>query len=463
MASLRRSARLRASLTTQVQHKPTESSDSSTASAELHRKQRNTNGILPSVKRPRKKRASKPEPVYVIPDVQRKETTFRGRLGYACLNTILRNKKPASEAVFCSRTCRLDSLYKNGIDWVKELGRKNVQDLITIIEWNEENHIRFFRLSSEMFPYASHGTHGYSLEYCGPLLARAGELANKYGHRLTTHPGQYTQLGSPNPDVIEASVRELKYHCEMLERMGIGPDGVMIVHGGGIYGDKNAAVTRMKKTIREMLPQNVRDRLVLENDELCYNAEELLSICEELDVPLVFDYHHDMLNPSSIPPNAIIKRANAIWQRRGIKAKQHLSEPRPGTVTLMEKRAHADRCQVLPPDLPDDIDLMIEAKDKEQAVLHLYRIYDLQPVIAASLRPPDMNPTKETKGRKSTKRGKKPSKQLEQASTICIDSVTQDACQVTVREDQELFRKRKRARTTGKSTSRPRSSNYSVS
>jgi UV DNA damage endonuclease len=81
-----------------------------------------------------------------------------------------------------------------------------------------------------MFPFASHGVYGYSLEYCASLLARAGELANKYGHRLTAHPGQFTQLGSPKSQVIEASVRELEYHCEMLDRMGVGPDGVLIVH-----------------------------------------------------------------------------------------------------------------------------------------------------------------------------------------------------------------------------------------
>ncbi len=106
---------------------------------------------------------------------------------------------------------------------------------------------------------------------------------------------------------------------------------------------------------------------------MCYNAEDLLGICEELDVPLVFgkqrklnrslitlpklplDYHHDMLNPSSISPSEIIRRADVIWKRRGIRPKQHLSEPRPGTVTLMERRAHADRCESLPIDLPDDM------------------------------------------------------------------------------------------------------------
>jgi UV DNA damage endonuclease len=67
------------------------------------------------------------------------------------------------------------------------------------------------------------------------------------------------------------------------------------------------------------------------------------------------DYHHDMLNPSLISPSIIIQRADAIWKRRGIRPKQHLSEPRPGAVTLMEQRAHADRCQALPPDLPNDM------------------------------------------------------------------------------------------------------------
>ncbi|KAK0242110.1 UV-endonuclease UvdE [Armillaria nabsnona] len=359
-------------------------------------------------KKTRKPRSPIPEPLYIIPDVERKETTFKGR--YACLNTILRNKRPAAESIFCSRTCRIDTIKKNGLEWVKDLGRKNCQDLLSIIQWNHENNIRFMRISSEMFPFASHATYGYSLDYCAPLLSQVGALASQLGHRLTTHPGQFTQLGSPRAEVVQSSLRELQYHAEMMDRMGLGVDGVMIVHGGGVYEDKAATIERIKETITRVLPKNVRERLVLENDELCYNAEDLLPLCEELDIPLVFGkshYHHDALHPSSISRREIIERANAVWIRRGIKPKQHLSEPRPGAETLMERRAHADRCQSLPEELPDDMDLMIEAKDKEQAVLHLYRIYGLQPVKQESLRPPDENQTKETKGRKSNKKGKK--------------------------------------------------------
>lgn len=119
-----------------------------------------------------------------------------------------------------------------------------------------------------MFPFASHEVYGYPLTYCAPLLAQVGNMAKKYGHRLTAHPGQFTQLGSPRDAVVQASIRELVYHCEMLDLMDIGPDGVTVIHGGGVYGDKVATLARIRKTVLEDLPRNVRDRLVLENDEV---------------------------------------------------------------------------------------------------------------------------------------------------------------------------------------------------
>ncbi|KZV97250.1 UV-endonuclease UvdE, partial [Exidia glandulosa HHB12029] len=344
---------------------------------------------------------------YTIPDVKTLPTTFKGRLGYACLNTILRNKKPAKDAVFCSRTCRIATMQEHGVDFAKDLGLKNARDLLALVEWNEENNIRFMRVSSEMFPFASHKVWGYSLEYARAELEAVGKKAKEYGHRLTTHPGQFTQLGSPRDEVTENAIRDLEYHCDLLDMIGLGVDSVMIIHGGGTYGDKEAALARLKDSIANRLPARVRARLVLENDEMCFSAEDLLPLCEELDIPLVFDYHHDWILPSSIPPKEIIARANAIFARRGIRPKQHLSSPRPGAVTVMEKRAHANRCETLPPDLPDDVDLMIEAKDKEQAVLHLYRIYQLQPVIHKSLRPPAENETLATNGRKSPKKRKR--------------------------------------------------------
>ncbi|WWC73666.1 UV damage endonuclease UvdE [Kwoniella pini CBS 10737] len=351
------------------------------------------------VKKKRKPRVYEKK-VYEIPDVERKTTTFRGRLGYACLNTVLRGEKP--DSIFCSRTCRIASIEEEGMELPKGLALMNVRDLKTMIQWNEDNKIRFMRLSSEMFPFASHAKYGYDLSFADEGLKEAGELAKKYGHRLTMHPGQFTQLGSPKPNVIEASVRELDYQCEILDRMGVGKEGVMIIHMGGVFGDKESTLARFKENFTTKLSDNVKQRLVLENDEICYNVDDLFPISEELDIPLIFDYHHDWINPSSEPPAVLIPRIAKIWEKRGIPMKQHLSEPRPGAESVMEKRAHADRCKSLPDALPDDVDLMIEAKDKEQAVFELYRIYGLEDVIHDNLRPPDPNPGMHTKGRKSS-------------------------------------------------------------
>ncbi|KAI0041905.1 UV-endonuclease UvdE [Auriscalpium vulgare] len=351
----------------------------------------------PPKKRRRKVKSEEPV-VYDIPPVESKTTTYQGRLGYACLNTILRTSKP--DPIFCSRTCRLNTIVKKGLDFAKDLGIRNAKDLCKLIQWNEENHIRFLRISSEMFPFASHGEYGYALDYAAPELKAAGDLAKSLGHRLTSHPGQFTQLGSPKEEVVEAAVRELNYHCSMFDMLGVGADGVMIIHMGGVYKDKPATLERFKHNYSTKLTDAVKARLVLENDEICYNVDDILPVCEELNIPIVFDYHHNWIYPSTVPLTELIPRINATWHRKGIKPKQHLSAPRPGAVTVMERRAHAGRCATLPDELQAEgagwwmrdgrreyVDLMIEAKDKEQAVLQLYRTYALQPVVWENLRP----------------------------------------------------------------------------
>ena len=349
---------------------------------------------------------------YEIPDVpqrdfrlegppekrQERSQGFTGELGYACLNTVLRWQDPP---VFSSRTARIKTMDEQGPDYIKELGRLNARDMIPMILWNEENNIKFMRLSSEVFPFASHEKYGYSLKYAEKELRAAGDLAKKLGHRLTMHPGQFTQLGSNRPEVIEASIRDLSSHCEMLDLMGMGKDSVMIIHGGGTFGDRQATLDRMRQTYTTRLSQNIKDRLVLENDEMAWSAEELLPLCKELDIPMVFDFHHDLLRPSSRPPCELLPEIQAIWHKKGIRPKYHLSEPRPGASNLRERRAHSDRCGFLPPDLPADAHLMIEAKDKEQAVLELHRIYNLRPVKHESLRPPAKDIGVKTSGRKS--------------------------------------------------------------
>lgn len=362
------------------------------------------------------KRAKKPkEPiVYVIPDVPRRDfrlegpeekraersNGYRGRLGFACLNTVLRNQDPPK---FCSRNVRIKTIEEKGLDYVKDLARQNVLDIIPLLEWNAANNIRMMRLSSEIFPFASHDVYGYDISFAAKELAEAGAAAKRLDQRLTMHPGQFCQLGTPKKSVLEASLKELDVHAKVLDLMGVGSEGVMILHGGGTFGDREATLERIRDTINNRLSPSVRSRLVLENDELGYSAEELLPLCESLDppVPLVFDFHHDMLRPSSLSPAQIIQRAQAIFAKRGVPPKYHLSEPRPGAANHRDRRAHSDRCAELPPDLPADADLMLECKDKEQGVLEMFRIYGLFDVQHDVLRPPANDLTMSTAGRRS--------------------------------------------------------------
>lgn len=324
------------------------------------------------------------------------KTTFRGRLGYACLNSYLREQKEG--AVFCSRTCRMSKIKSDGIQCVKELALQNVADLKQIVEWNEANGIRFFRLSSDLFPFASHPDHSYSLDFADSQLKEIGALAKKYKHRLTMHPGQYTVLGSIREDVNANGARDLIYHTEILDRMGLDKDSVIILHMGGAYGNKAATLERFAQNFKTMLPKSCQQRLVLENDDSGaqgYTVEDLLPVCQLLSIPLVLDWHHDKVNPSSKPVSEYLQAVRDTWKVRSIRQKQHYSEPKyPKAVLQSEKRAHSDRVKVLPElllnDIPEhrDIDLMIEAKDKEQAVFELYKTYNLYPVNEKYVLPP---------------------------------------------------------------------------
>ncbi|KAK4645218.1 UV-damage endonuclease [Podospora bellae-mahoneyi] len=357
-----------------------------------------------------KRGAARPPPVnsHYLP------LPWRGRLGYACLNTYLRTAKPP---VFSSRTCRMASIidhrypladpeqpehatknrpdkskavdHELGVRFVQNLGLQNAADIVKMIRWNDKYGIKFMRLSSEMFPFASHAEHGYKLApFASDILAEVGRVAAELGHRLTTHPGQFTQLGSPRKEVIEASVRDLAYHDEMLSLLRLpgqqDRDAVMILHMGGVYGDKAATLDRFRANYAELSP-SIKNRLVLENDDVSWSVHDLLPVCEELNIPLVLDYHHHniIFDPSKcregtldISQPEIMERITATWRRKGITQKMHYSEPCPGAVTPRDRRKHSPRVMTLPP-CPPDMDLMIEAKDKEQAVFELMRTFKL--------------------------------------------------------------------------------------
>jgi UV DNA damage endonuclease len=197
---------------------------------------------------------------------------------------------------------------------------------------------------------------------------------------------KFTQLGSPRAEVIRNAIRDLEYHTELLSLLNLPPqqdrDAVMILHLGGTFGDKAATLERFRENYKK-LPQSIKNRLVLENDDVSWSVHDLLPVCEDLNIPLVLDFHHHniIFDSSQLREGTkdivdLFPRIKATWDRKGITQKMHYSEPTPQAITGRQRRKHNPRPATLPP-CPNDMDLMIEAKDKEQAVFELMRTFKL--------------------------------------------------------------------------------------
>lgn len=186
--------------------------------------------------------------------------------------------------------------------------------------------------------------------------------------------------------MIDSALRDLDYHAELLSLLKLPPqqnrDAVMVLHLGGVFGDKAATLDRFRENYAK-LPPGVKDRLVLENDDVSWSVHDLLPLCEALNIPMVLDFHHnniifdsDKIREGTKDIMDLYPRILATWKRKNITPKMHYSEPTPSAITGRQRRKHNPRVATLPP-CPPDMDLMIEAKDKEQAVFELMRIFKL--------------------------------------------------------------------------------------
>ncbi len=297
-------------------------------------------------------------------------------LGLCCLNDTLRAQKPT---IFCSRTCNRKN-FTVAVAQQKTL--QNLNDALKLIEWNELHNIKCFRLSSDLFPhYTDPETQSYSMDFARPLMKQIGDLAKKYGHRLLMHPGQYNQVGAEKPEVFQKTLLDLKYHADILDAMGLDDSGVLIVHGGGTYGDLATTKARWIAQFHQ-LPDNVKRRLVIENCEQCYSTEDCIDIAQACQIPLVFDFHHYYcwsIIKGTNSQKSIRELMPAIlktWGQRAVL--MHVSEQAEGK----KIGAHSDYVETLPDDLfwtitefKVHIDLEIEAKAKEKAIKRLYDKY----------------------------------------------------------------------------------------
>lgn len=291
----------------------------------------------------------------------------RIRLGLCCIfhsADIRFRSRQAGHMLKLSRDEQLDRLSTTILH--------NASSLVRALSYCSEHGIGSFRVNSGFLPLKSHPRLTYRLDelpdalLIGELLAVSRSHADNHNIRRTFHPDQFTLLSSPHDHVIRQSLAELDYHAELAELIGAD---VITLHGGGAYGDKESALARLVENI-DRLPAQVRSRLALENDDRTYTPQDLLPVCEQTGVPLVYDVHHHRCLPDELTVEEATQKALATWNREPL---FHLSSPRDGWQGK-DSRPHHD--YIDPSDFPScwfdrNLTVEVEAKAKELAVERL--------------------------------------------------------------------------------------------
>lgn len=287
------------------------------------------------------------------------------RIGYACVNTELQTS---------ARTFRLA-----GYSEERMLGvaRDNLLALKEILSWNARHGIRLFRITSDLIPFGSHPVNSGSWKQgLKPELDSTGRFIRESGMRVSMHPGQYTVLNTPDEGAFSSVRRDLEYHHAVLDLMGLDEANVVVVHGGGGYGNRQESLERLRTRIAG-LPNGLRKRLALENDDRVFSASDIHPLCGITGLPGILDvFHHEVL-PSfaGMSVREIILLFRDTW--KGSRQKIHYSTQDPGK----RKGAHSPRIDISAfgafletvGDL--ELDIMLETKDKQASVLSLRRAF----------------------------------------------------------------------------------------
>jgi UV DNA damage endonuclease len=306
------------------------------------------------------------------------------RLGYACLNQTLSTEKISVNRGMIQRTFR-----EKGVAYASELIIQNLQDLIKVLNWNHQHGINFYRLSSNMFPWMSE----YEIEELpnfnkiSNLLKGIGTLAQKYNQRLTFHPGPFNVLASANQSVVIKTIKELNQHAELMDLMNLpkNPFSKINIHVGTTrQGEKVEAMAAFCEAFGNLKP-STKARITVENDDKAgmYTIQDLYNgIHQRIGIPLVFDFHHHFCNPGDYSQEESLKLAVSTWPE-GVVPVVHYSEPKSET-DKRYIRAHADMVVHAIPLYGQTVDVMLEAKSKECALIN-FRDLDMSNSLKPSL------------------------------------------------------------------------------
>jgi UV DNA damage endonuclease len=255
----------------------------------------------------------------------------------------------------------------------------NIDQHIKLVPRLVELNIRSFRLSSSLLPLWDLNSPMIKDDaILVSKLVKLGKLFTDNGIRVTSHPGQFTVLSSDNANVVKNSIAELEYHAWVFDTMGLPLSSYAAIN---IHGGKSNRSDSMVNVYRS-LPDNIRLRLTLENDEKCYNVSQLLDIHDRTGVPVVFDSHHFTFNTGDMSFAQAFDDTRATWG--SIKPLQHLSNTEPGmeNAAFNQRRAHSQYIHRIP-DMQleamreDTIDVDVEAKHKNLALLDIRKKFNI--------------------------------------------------------------------------------------
>jgi len=310
------------------------------------------------------------------------------RMGYACMNMQLSypqqygNKPKGVKRITTNRSMIKKTFTEKGIDYASELGLKNSKDLFEIIKWNHQNGFNFFRITSNLFPWCSE----YKLqdmpdydEIC-EILSNAGRYAIDNDIRITCHPGPFNVLTSPHEHVVENCINDLTTHGEVFDLMNLSrtPYNKINIHIGGAYGDKVSSMERFCENFHR-LPDSVKSRLTVENDDKAsmYSVVDLYEgVYKVIGIPIVFDYHHHRFCDGGLSEEDALEVAISTWNN--IVPVVHYSESRniEQEDDKIRPQAHSDYIRNYINTYGNRVDIMVEAKHKELAVLKYKEIHN---------------------------------------------------------------------------------------
>lgn len=252
---------------------------------------------------------------------------------------------------------------------------QNLEALMDILRYNLQQGIYFFRITSALVPLATHPMVQYDpFEKFSSSFEKVGNFVKKHGMRVDTHPDQFCVLNSVNSLVVQSSINILEFHRNMFRAMKI--DGKCVLHLGSSVMGKKESMKRFCDQFR-LLPVDIQKMIMLENDDKVYTIVDVLEVCEILHIPMVLDYHHYRCNHGKEKLEHYLKRIFATWDGTGLVPKVHFSSP----LNKKEYRSHADyvlyssfmKFITLLKKVDCDVDIMIEAKGKDEALLRLSR------------------------------------------------------------------------------------------